>query len=175
MSVPSHMYLQARRSRLGSNESAYRLLVAELSPSAATTRSWVADSASVSGASVWKCTTTPSSAHRSCRISSSRLRLIAANPCPPLVMTRSRKWTSMSSQRANSCSMRRWISASACSMPPSVSSEKTTPKPNVSSAALRSQTVISWWGPSCLARAEKYSPPGPPPMTAMRTIASELR
>src|SRR5215475_4923732 len=54
-------------------------------------------------------------------------------------------------------------------MPPSVSSEKTTPKPKVSSAALRSHTVISWCGPSCAASAEKYSPPGPPPMTAMRT------
>ena len=53
-------------------------------------------------------------------------------------------------------------------MPPSVSSENTTPKPNVSSAALRSQTVISCAGSSCLVRAAKYSPPGPPPMTAMR-------
>ena len=58
---------------------------------------------------------------------------------------------------------------SACSMPPSVSSENTTPKPNVSSAAFRSQTVISLVGSSCRARAAKYSPPGPPPMTAMRT------
>ncbi len=51
---------------------------------------------------------------------------------------------------------------SACSMPPSVSSLNTTPKPKVSSAALRSQTVISWpcpgpvlrW-PSCWASALK--------------------
>src|SRR5690349_2716742 len=58
---------------------------------------------------------------------------------------------------------------SACSMPPSVSSENTTPKPNVSSAAFRSQTVISLPGSSCRASAAKYSPPGPPPMTAIRT------
>ena len=53
-------------------------------------------------------------------------------------------------------------------MPPSVSSEKTTPKPNVSSGGLRSQTVISRVGSSCLASAAKYSPPGPPPTTAIR-------
>src|SRR5450432_2186619 len=57
-------------------------------------------------------------------------------------------------------------------MPPRVSSENTTPKPKVSSAALRSQTVISCSGPSCWASAAKYSPPGPPPMTAMRTLAA---
>src|SRR5450755_116940 len=55
-------------------------------------------------------------------------------------------------------------------MPPRVSSENTTPKPNVSSAAFRSQTVISCPGPSCLARAAKYRPPGPPPVTAIRTL-----
>src|SRR5260370_28381634 len=53
-------------------------------------------------------------------------------------------------------------------MPPRVSSENTTPKPNVSSAALRSQPVISLSGASCLASAAKYSPPGPPPTTAIR-------
>src|SRR5260221_7558635 len=53
-------------------------------------------------------------------------------------------------------------------MPPRVSSENTTPKPNVSSAALRSQTVISLCGASCLVSAAKYSPPGPPPTTAIR-------
>src|SRR5215470_15852552 len=53
-------------------------------------------------------------------------------------------------------------------MPPRVSSENTTPKPNVSSAALRSQTVISLRGASCLVSAAKYSPPGPPPTIAIR-------
>src|ERR1700751_2497991 len=60
---------------------------------------------------------------------------------------------------------------SACSMPPSVSSENTTPKPNVSSGAFRSHTVISCRGSSCLARAAKYRPPGPPPSTAIRIWA----
>src|SRR5690349_2756560 len=55
-------------------------------------------------------------------------------------------------------------------MPPRVSSDNTTPNPKVSSAALRSQTVTSWCGPSCLVSAAKYRPPGPPPMTATRTI-----
>src|SRR5215472_5090641 len=64
------------------------------------------------------------------------------------------------------------MTGSACSMPPSVSSENTTPKPNVSSGALRSQTVISCAGSSCLVSAAKYSPPGPPPMTAIRTATS---
>src|SRR5260221_6077187 len=53
-------------------------------------------------------------------------------------------------------------------MPPRVSSENTTPKPNVSAAELRSQTVISLCGASCLVSAAKYSPPGPPPTTAIR-------
>ena len=74
----------------------------------------------------------------------------------------------MSSQIANSAAIFAWIAGSACSMPPSVSSEKTTPKPKVSSARLRSQTVISWSAPSCLASAAKYRPPGPPPITAIR-------
>src|SRR5258708_28444950 len=59
------------------------------------------------------------------------------------------------------------MSGSACSMPPRVSSENTTPNPNVSLAALRSQTVISCAELSCLVSAEKYSPPGPPPTTAI--------
>ena len=50
----------------------------------------------------------------------------------------------MSSQIANSRCICAKTAGSACSMPPSVSSLNTTPKPNVSSAALRSQTVISW-------------------------------
>src|SRR5215467_4635062 len=61
---------------------------------------------------------------------------------------------------------------SAFSIPPSVSSENTTPKPNVSSGALRSQTVISASGESWRASAAKYSPPGPPPATAIRMPAS---
>ena len=77
---------------------------------------------------------------------------------------------SMSSQRANSRCIAAWIAGSACSMPPSVSSEKTTPKPKVSSGALRSQTVTSRPGSSCLTSAAEYSPPGPPPMTAIRTL-----
>src|SRR5215472_6951910 len=64
------------------------------------------------------------------------------------------------------------MSGSACSIPPRVSSENTTPNPNVSSAAFRSHTVISWPESSCLASAEKYSPPGPPPTTAIRTQSS---
>src|SRR6266566_4533338 len=79
---------------------------------------------------------------------------------------------SMSSQRANSRSIAAYTAGSACSMPPTVSSEKTTPNPNVSSASLRSHTVISCSGPSCRASREKYRPPGPPPITAMRTVAS---
>src|ERR1700750_1015186 len=75
----------------------------------------------------------------------------------------------MSSQRANSRSMAPKMAVSACSMPPSVSSENTPPKPKVSSGAFRSHTVISCDGSSCLARAEKYRPPGPPPTIAMRT------
>src|SRR5262245_34961900 len=62
------------------------------------------------------------------------------------------------------------MTGSAFSIPPSVSSENTTPKPKVSSGALRSQTVISASGRSCLASAAKYRPPGPPPATAMRTV-----
>src|SRR4051794_10171961 len=77
----------------------------------------------------------------------------------------------MSSQRANSCSMLAKIDRSAPSMPVSVSSEKTTPKPNVSSAALRSHTSTSCRGSSCFASAAKYSPPGPPPTTAIRISA----
>ena len=103
-------------------------------------------------------------------MASSRLRLIAAKPCPPEVNVVPRKCTSMSSQRANSRRMDWKISRSACSMPPRVSSEKTTPKPNVSSAAFRSQTVMSCRASSCLASAAKYSPPGPPPRTAIRTV-----
>src|SRR5918996_271139 len=80
----------------------------------------------------------------------------------------------MSSQRANSRCMAAWIVASACSMPPRVSSEKTTPKPNVSSAALRSHTVISRRGSKRFASAAKYSPPGPPPTTAMRMRHPDL-
>src|SRR5580692_5682627 len=75
----------------------------------------------------------------------------------------------MSSQRANSRSICAYTASSACSMPPSVSSENTTPNPNVSSAALRSQTVTSCSGLSWRVSAAKYSPPGPPPMTAIRT------
>ena len=74
----------------------------------------------------------------------------------------------MSSQRANCCCICAKTTGSACSMPPRVSSEKTTPKPKVSSGALRSHTVTSWDGSSCLTRAEKYRPPGPPPTTAIR-------
>src|SRR5438067_4853222 len=81
----------------------------------------------------------------------------------------------MSSQRANSARIASCTAASACSMPPRVSSEKTTPKPNVSSGALRSQTVISWPGPSCFASAAKYRPAGPPPMTAIRTSSRVCR
>src|SRR6185437_99867 len=75
----------------------------------------------------------------------------------------------MSSQRAKSRSMAANTAASACSIPPSVSSENTTPKPNVSPGAFRSQRCTSWRGSSCLASAAKYSPPGPPPSTAIRT------
>src|SRR5579859_5299679 len=78
----------------------------------------------------------------------------------------------MSSQRANSAAIASRITGSACSMPPRVSSENTTPKPNVSSWALRSQTSTSQPGSSCLARAAKYSPPGPPPITAILMTAS---
>ena len=52
-------------------------------------------------------------------------------------------------------------------MPLRVWSLNTTPNPNVSSGALRSQTVMSAAGSSCLTRLEKYSPPGPPPITAI--------
>src|SRR5437899_206391 len=75
----------------------------------------------------------------------------------------------MSSQRANSRCMAAKTSGSACSIPPSVSSEKTTPKPNVSSGAFRSHRSTSLPGLSCLTSAERYTPPGPPPSTAMRT------
>ncbi len=107
------------------------------------------------------------------------MRDIAAKPCPPLVTTSPLKCTSMSSQRANSASIAACTTGSACSMPPSVSSLNTTPNPNVSSAALRSQTVISCevpsWRESCWASALKYSPPGPPPITAIRMETNILR
>ena len=166
------MYLHRRCSRSGRNVEANRLRVAEFIPSDATTRSYSALSAATSGASVRNRMRTPSSAQRACRMASSRLRLIAAKPCPPEVNVVPRKCTSMSSQRANSRRMAAKISRSACSMPPRVSSENTTPKPNVSSAALRSQIVISCPASSCLARAAKYRPPGPPPRTAMRMTRS---
>ncbi len=76
----------------------------------------------------------------------------------------------MSLHRANSADMASNTAGSACAMPSSVSSENTTPKPNASSRALRSQTVISHSGESCWASAAKYNPPGPPPMTATRTV-----
>ena len=174
LSVPSHMYRQRRDVELGRNVSAYVVRTAELSAVGRDDEVVVAGQLLDVRRVGAELHSTPSSRQRSCRISSSRLRLIAAKPCPPLVMTSPRKWTSMSSQRANSRSICAWIAGSACSMPPSVSSEKTTPKPNVSSAALRSQTVISWSGPSCLASAAKYSPPGPPPITAIRTCHSDL-
>ena len=168
------MYWLRRRSRSGPKVAANRLRVAEFIPSAATTRSWLAASAVTSGASVRNRIRTPSSAQRACKMASRRLRLIAAKPCPPEVNVVPRKCTSMSSQRANSLRMAEKISSSACSMPPRVSSENTTPKPNVSSAALRSQTVISCRASSCLARAAKYRPPGPPPRTAMRMAVIPL-
>lgn len=59
-------------------------------------------------------------------------------------------------------------------MAPSVSSLKTTPNPKVSSAALRSHTVISCAGCNCLTSAEKYSPPGPPPTTAIRIVLLDV-
>src|SRR5579863_7186901 len=169
------MYLHRRFSRFGRNEPAYLPRVTEFAPSAATTRSYSAARAAGSGASARNRTRTPSAAQRACKMASSRLRLMAAKPCPPEVKVVPRKCTSMSSQRANSRRMAAKISTSACSMPPSVSSEKTTPKPNVSSAALRSNTMISCLGSSCLARAAKYRPPGPPPTTAIRIVPVPFR
>src|SRR5580704_11505105 len=96
------MYLHRRCSRSGPNESANRLRVAEFIPSEATTRSYSALSAATSGASVRNKTRTPRAAQRACRIASSRLRLIAAKPCPPEVKMVLRRCTSMSSQRAKS-------------------------------------------------------------------------
>src|ERR1700754_1496197 len=141
---------------------------AEFAPSLAITRSYEARNVASGGAGVRKCTGTPTSAQRCCRIASSSLRLIAENPWPPEVVTVPRKWTSMSSHRAVCRCIAANTAGSACSMPPSVSSENTTPKPNVSSAALRSHTVTSRPGSSCFANAAKYSPPGPPPTTAIR-------
>ena len=72
MSVPSQMYLQSRCSSVGANVSAYVARTAELSPSAATTRSWVPASSRTSGASVRKWIVTPSWRQRAWRISSRR-------------------------------------------------------------------------------------------------------
>ena len=101
------MYLQCLVSSCGSNVSANCVLTAELAPSAAITRSWVAVSRATSGASARNAAVTPRSAQRCCRIASSRRRLIAAKPCPPLVIVSPLKCTSMSSQRANSRSIAR--------------------------------------------------------------------
>ncbi|SLH13766.1 Uncharacterised protein [Mycobacteroides abscessus subsp. abscessus] len=86
-SVPSHMYLLRRGSRLGSNTSAKVLRTAELMPSEASTRSWVAARSSTSGAGVRKWMVTPRSVQRRCSSRSSSLRLIAAKPWPPEVRT----------------------------------------------------------------------------------------
>jgi hypothetical protein len=51
--VPSHMYRHRRVSTVGRKWSAYLSRVAELTPSAATTRSWAAASSSGSGAAAW--------------------------------------------------------------------------------------------------------------------------
>ena len=96
---------------------------------------------------------------------------MAENPCPPDVVTVPAKRTSMSSHRASSRRMAANTAGSASSMPPSVSSENTTPKPNVSSAALRSHTVMTCDGSSWRSSAAQYSPPGPPPMIAIRMPA----
>ena len=61
----------------------------------------------------------------------------------------------MSVQRAKRSDMYSAITVSALPMPPRVSSLKTTPKPKVSLAALRSQTVTSWFGSSCFMSAAK--------------------
>ena len=79
-----------------------------------------------------------------------------------------RKWTSMSSQRANSRCHPRVDAGSACSMPPSVSSREHHAEAErvVGGVALPDGDLVP--GPSCLASAAKYRPAGPPPMTAMR-------
>src|SRR4051794_34231187 len=169
------MYLLRRTSSDGPNTSAYLVRTAEFTPSAATTRSKSRASVSTSGASVRKSTRMPRSAQRCCRIRSRSLRPIAANPWPPTVVRVPRKCTSTSSHRAKRPAICAWTTGSACSMPPSVSSLKTTPKPKVSSGALRSQTRMSASGRSPLVSAARYSPPGPPPMTAMRMSSGGRR
>src|SRR5258708_1939177 len=80
------MYRQRRTSRSGPNAPAAAARVVELAPSAATTRSWRAARGRGSGASLWKCSVTPSPPPPRCRICSRRPPLRAPNPSPPPVI-----------------------------------------------------------------------------------------
>ena len=113
LSVPSHMYRQSPLRRAsGRNVSAYRAADRRVrARRAATTRSYVARELVDVGRR-------GAEAHGRRRASAAPLlqdlaaaaaRLIAAKPWPPLVTTSPLKWTSMSSQRANSRSIAAWI------------------------------------------------------------------
>jgi hypothetical protein len=91
------------------------------------------------------------------------------NPCPPERITLPPTYVSIASQCANDSVIRANDGASASLKLPSVSFENTTPQPNVSSARLRSNTSISCAGSDFLSSRLKYSPAGPPPMTAIFT------
>ena len=81
-SVPNQMNLDRCTSGVGRSWASSSRRAVELTPSAATTRSRSASS-SRSGASRWKASSTPTSRQRRWRISSSRLRAMAENTCPP--------------------------------------------------------------------------------------------
>ena len=136
-SVPNQTYFEpSGRTFVPKSPNRRRRLFA---PSAPTTRS----ASGSSSTSTPNSSVTPSSRHRSCRISSSRLRAIAENEWPRDDSSRPWKRMAMRSQRANVSVISRCVSGSASLSAPSVSSLKTTPKPNVASGGFRSRTRTS--------------------------------
>ncbi len=136
-SVPSQMCLHARWSMSGWKWSAKASRTRLFTPSAATIRSASPASAALRS-SRSNTSRTPSSAARSWRMLRKRLRPMPQNPCPPELIVRPRKTTSMSCQWARLSMIRCFDRWSAPARFWSVWSENTTPQPKVSPGRLRS-------------------------------------
>ena len=165
------MYRHRRTSRSGPERAGERRFrAAELAPSAATTRSWLAASSPAGGASVAEAArVTPSSRHRSLQ-DLQQPAAVHRGEAVPAAGDDLALDVHVDVVPAGELALHRAVDRRIGVLDAAqglVREHHAEAERVVGRVPLPDGDLVP--GPSCLARAAKYSPPGPPPVTAIRT------